>query len=71
MQAVQSLTLDFRSTTCVAISGGVICSASIDRTVAVISIDHTVRSEPTPNRIVVYVKRVYLHSVDAAMQKRS
>jgi len=53
MQGVLSLTIDVRSTTCVAISGGMICSASIDRTVAVISIDRTVRSEITPNRIVV------------------
>jgi hypothetical protein len=35
-------TVYFRSTTCVAVSGGMICSASLDRTVAVISIDYEV-----------------------------
>lgn len=37
---MRSLTFDVRSTTCVAVTGGTICSASLDRTVAVISIDY-------------------------------
>ncbi len=38
----RSLTLDIRATTCVSVSGGMICSASIDKTISVVSIDYEV-----------------------------
>ncbi len=36
------LTLEIRATTCVAVSGSMICSASLDKTISVVSIDYEV-----------------------------